>query len=84
VMTYTLLLGAIALGAALAFGLGGREVAGRMLEGAYAKGQANKEQYKRDLDEGMARAKTEAQEKKAEFEQRRDLQAPQTGATARP
>jgi hypothetical protein len=84
VTTYTLLLGAIALGAALAFGLGGREVAGRMLEGAYAKGQANKEQYKRDLDEGMARAKTEAQEKKAEFEQRRDLQAPQTGATARP
>ena len=62
VTTYTLLLGAVALGAALAFGLGGRDVAGRMLEGAYAKGQQNKEQYKRDLDLGMERAKQEAQQ----------------------
>jgi hypothetical protein len=84
VTTYTLLLGAIALGAALAFGLGGRDVAGRMLEGAYAKGQANKEQYKRDLNEGATRAKVEAQQKKAEFEQRRDTQTPQTGATTSP
>ena len=39
VITYAALLGAIALGSALAFGLGGRDVAARMLEGAYAKGQ---------------------------------------------
>jgi hypothetical protein len=69
VMTYTLVLGAIALGAALAFGLGGREVAGRMLQGAYEKGQANKEQFRRDLDQGMSRAREEAGAKKEELEQ---------------
>ncbi len=64
VTTYTLLLGAIALGTALAFGLGGRDVAARMLEGAYAKGQENKEQYRRDLDTGMTRAQGEMEQKK--------------------
>jgi hypothetical protein len=33
--TYASLMGALALGMALAFGLGGREVAGEMLRGAY-------------------------------------------------
>ena len=74
VMTYTLVLGAIALGSALAFGLGGREVAGRMLQGAYEKGQANKEQFKRDLDQGMSRARDEASSKRDELE--RDGTAP--------
>jgi mechanosensitive ion channel-like protein len=60
VITYAALLGAIALGSALAFGLGGREVAARMLEGAYTGVQENKHQWKRDLDHGMARAKDEA------------------------
>lgn len=68
VTTYTLVLGAIALGSALAFGLGGREVAGRMLEGAYEKGQANKEQFKRDLDQGVSRARDEAAAKKDELD----------------
>ena len=67
VTTYTLLLGAIALASALAFGLGGREVAGQMLQGAYEKGQANKEQFKRDLEQGVNRAKEEAQDKKDEL-----------------
>jgi Mechanosensitive ion channel, conserved TM helix len=66
-ITYTALVGAIALAAALAFGLGGRDVAARMLEGAYTKGQLNKEQYKRDLDQGVARAKSEAKQKKDEL-----------------
>lgn len=69
VTTYTLLLGAIALASALAFGLGGREVAGRMLESAYEKGQANKEQIKQDLDTGVSRVKEEAKAKKEELEQ---------------
>ena len=47
--TYTLLLGSIALGAALAFGLGGRDVAARMLEGAYQKGQREAGQVKQDI-----------------------------------
>ena len=69
-ITYTALVGAIALASALAFGLGGREVAARMLEGAYQKGQENKEQYKRDLNQGVSRAQQEAREKKAGLEQR--------------
>jgi hypothetical protein len=60
VITYAALLGAIALGSALAFGLGGRTVAQRMLEGAYSSAQQNKDQWKQDLDQGISRAKTEA------------------------
>ena len=67
-ITYAGLIGAIALGTALAFGLGGRDVAGRMLEGAYAKGQENREQFRRDLDTGMERAKQEARARQAEAE----------------
>jgi Conserved TM helix len=66
-ITYAGLIGAIALGTALAFGLGGREVAREMLQGAYEKGQQNKEQYRRDLDQGVARAREEARAKKDEF-----------------
>jgi small-conductance mechanosensitive channel len=42
VITYACLMGAVALGAALAFGLGGRDVASRMLEEAYRRGQAER------------------------------------------
>ena len=56
VTTYTLLLGSIALGAALAFGLGGRDVAARMLEGAYQKGQEQKGQVRRDIQYGKQEA----------------------------
>ena len=64
VITYAALIGSIALGSALAFGLGGREVAREMLMGAYNKGQENKEQLKVDLDTGVERAKEEAKEQK--------------------
>lgn len=63
-ITYAGLIGAIALGTALAFGLGGRDVAREMLQGAYDKGQENKEEFKRDLDKGMSRAKDEAKSMK--------------------
>ena len=63
-ITYAAILGAIALGSALAFGLGGREIAGQMLQGAYEKGQENKEQFKRDLDEGMQRSGGEVERMK--------------------
>ena len=69
VTTYTLVLGAVALASALAFGLGGREVAGKMLESAYQAGQANKEQIKQDLATGVERAKDEAKAKKEELKQ---------------
>jgi hypothetical protein len=77
-ITYTALVGCIALAAALAFGLGGREVAARMLEGAYQKGQESKDQLRRDFDQGMSRAKDEVQQAK------QDTAAPATGSTARP
>lgn len=48
VATYVLVLGAICLGFALAFGLGGREVAGRMLASAYESGQQAMPQIKQD------------------------------------
>jgi hypothetical protein len=63
-ITYAALLGAIALGSALAFGLGGRDVAARMLEGAYTNVQQNKDDWKRDLDQGIARARDEAARKR--------------------
>jgi hypothetical protein len=59
-ITYAALLGMLALGGALAFGLGGREVAGQMLSQAYSAGQANAGQAKRDLQTGKARAEAQA------------------------
>ena len=52
-------MGAIALGLALAFGLGGREVAERMLEDAYRKGLDAREQARRDVQTGRRRADEE-------------------------
>jgi Mechanosensitive ion channel, conserved TM helix len=62
-ITYASLLGAIALGMALAFGLGGRDVAARMLEGAYQAGQQNREQIKQDLQQGREQAESEVRDK---------------------
>src|SRR3954454_10780939 len=56
VITYAALLGAIALGSALAFGLGGRAVAAGMLQGAVEKGRENRDQMKRDVQQGRDRA----------------------------
>ncbi|HZB07362.1 MAG TPA: mechanosensitive ion channel [Thermoleophilaceae bacterium] len=59
-ITYTALIGALALGLALAFGLGGREVAAEMLRGAYEKGQEQKGQVKQDVQKGKERAQDQA------------------------
>jgi hypothetical protein len=48
-------MGALALGLALAFGLGGRSVAQRMLEDAYRQGQDAKVQAQRDIETGRDR-----------------------------
>ena len=60
-ITYTALIGALALGLALAFGLGGREVAAELLRGAYQKGQKQKGQVKADMQKGKERAQDQAQ-----------------------
>jgi len=49
-------MGALALGLALAFGLGGRDVAARLLEEAYAQGRRAKDQAREDLAVGRDRA----------------------------
>jgi hypothetical protein len=43
-ITYIALLGSVALGMAIAFGLGGRDVAGRLLEDAYRQGRERREE----------------------------------------
>ena len=60
-ITYAALVGALALAAALAFGLGGRDVAAQMLGGAYQKGQESKEQVRQDLAQGKERAREDAE-----------------------
>ena len=53
---------ALALGLALAFGLGGRPVAQRLLEDAYRKGQEQRDQVKADLATGRDRGQAKLQE----------------------
>jgi hypothetical protein len=74
-ITYAVLLGSLGLGMALAFGLGGRETAARLVSGAYERGQAQSDQVKRDMEIGRRRGeekveqgKEKAREKQAEVE----------------
>ena len=60
-ITYAALIGGVFLAMALAFGLGGREVAGQMLGDAYDKGRENKGQVKDDMRTGKDRARDDAQ-----------------------
>jgi hypothetical protein len=50
---------ALALGLALAFGLGGRDLAARMLEDAYRTGREHRDQVKADVRAGRERARSE-------------------------
>ncbi len=60
-ITYTALLFTVALAAALAFGLGGREVAAKMLGDAYEKGQEQTGQVKDDIQKGKERGQEQAE-----------------------
>jgi Conserved TM helix len=60
-ITYAALLGAAALAMALAFGLGGRDLANRMLSDAYDKGQEQRGQVKRDMEIGKERGRQDAE-----------------------
>jgi hypothetical protein len=59
-ITYAALLGMLALAGALAFGLGGREVAADLLRSAYDSGQQNTGRVKRDMQQGKQRAEQAA------------------------
>ncbi len=80
-ITYQGLIYAIALAAALAFGLGGRDVAREMLQGAYQKGQENKEQFSQDLEQGKERARQEVDQQKARLQESAPDASSSTGAT---
>jgi hypothetical protein len=82
-ITYTALIGALALGLALAFGLGGREVAAEMLRNAYQKGQQQKGQVKADMQKGKQRAQDQAQSAVQESHPRAEP-ARRDGTGARP
>jgi Conserved TM helix len=69
-ITYGALIGGVFLAMALAFGLGGREVAAQMLGDAYDKGREQRGQVKDDMRTGKERAKDDAQRVKAEAETR--------------
>ncbi len=72
-------MGALALGLALAFGLGGRPVAQKMLESAYDASLRNKDQIKQDMETGRERAQSQASDAQA------SSQAPSSaGSTSQP
>jgi hypothetical protein len=60
-ITYAALIGGVFLAMALAFGLGGRDVAGRMLADAYDKGRRERGTVRRDMEIGKERGKQDAQ-----------------------
>lgn len=59
-ITYMALIGAVALGLALAFGFGGRDVAARLLDQAYESGRQNAGAAKRDMSRAKDNTKREA------------------------
>jgi hypothetical protein len=63
-ITYAVLLGSLGLGMALAFGLGGRETAARLVSGAYDKGQERQDQVKHDMQLGKERGERQAERAK--------------------
>jgi small-conductance mechanosensitive channel len=60
--TYIALIGAVALGSALAFGLGGRDAAKDLIDSGYRRAQQNTDQVKADLRTGYDRGQAEAQQ----------------------
>jgi len=82
--TYQALMFGTALALALAFGLGGRDVAARMLEGAYQKGQESREQVRRDLQTGKDRAQQDVSRAREAAAERAQADAGQVSPGSRP
>ncbi|MCW2724186.1 MAG: CmpX protein [Frankiales bacterium] len=59
IITYAALIGMLSLAGALAFGLGGRDVAARLLENAYQSGQQAAERTKSDVQTAKTRAQNQ-------------------------
>ena len=82
-ITYAALLGMLALAGALAFGLGGREVAADLLRSAYDSGQQNAGQVKRDMQAGKQRAEQTADRHPDPVENGANVGSRPSGATDR-
>ena len=80
VWTYVLVLGSIALGFALAFGLGGRDIARQILLSAYEGGRARVPELKADARQAKEQA---ASDMEAIKEKAPEGASPQSGASAR-
>jgi hypothetical protein len=65
---FTAIVGALALGLALSFGLGGRNVAERILEDAYQRGQEQRDQVRRDIETGKERGRRDVERARTEVE----------------
>ncbi len=63
-ITYTAIMGSLALGLAIAFGFGGRDVAARILEQAYESGKQNTDQAKADLKRAKENTKQEIRKRR--------------------
>lgn len=77
IATYELVLGAIALGFALAFGLGGRDVANLILSGAYQAGQQKLPQARAEMAQAKDQAARDAETIKQQVQ-------PSSGASTNP
>ena len=71
-ITYMALMFSLALGLALAFGLGGRDLAAEALSSARDKGKEQKDQVKQDLQLGRERGEQQAQQAKEKAQERMD------------
>jgi len=67
IITYTAIVGSLALGFALAFGLGGKEVASKILDQAYTKGSQNIGQIRKDMEIAKSRGKEEIEKVKRKY-----------------
>ncbi|HET9692230.1 MAG TPA: hypothetical protein VFP61_13850 [Acidimicrobiales bacterium] len=74
-ITYAALLGMLALAGALAFGLGGRDVAARLVQQAYDNNQGALDQAKSDINTGKARAQQQIGPDGGDAERTRPLRA---------
>lgn len=63
-ITYIALVGSVALGLALAFGLGGRDVASRILEQAYDNAQARSDQLQHEYQQAKTNTRGRTQDAK--------------------
>lgn len=69
-ITYMALMFSLALGLALAFGLGGRDLAAQALQSAQDKGKEQKDQVKQDFQKGRDQAQQDAQQARDKAQER--------------